>query len=324
VQLTFNIGAFGNVPHWTTRPEDCDRTYAAWGELSTLVIAPGCNLVFQALAADLNSYKQAVETLLKGPFAVETMAATLEEHAAFIRESVGADPNGPGIAAFESAVAMIQSEIPKLRMRLSAIINGENWEPLEIDVEGVTDFERQGEAGLVLGPQLYKNQNTDVTLSLDGDSPISGEKSLRISFEFDDDENPWEQWMTYVVGLKGGQRDMKGLSAIRMWVRADGDRTLRVELDNIYASSVNGWLREGWDIPVTSEPMQVEVLFQDAAIPGWAVSQGLEPVADLGDVLTSVKGVLFAPQCVGRDGSGFLPDDTKDIGFVEVDDIEFF
>lgn len=324
LESTFAIGNFGSVPLWNQPPGDCDVTYSAWGIEESRVIAPGCDPVFKALAQDLEPYSRAGETLLDGPFAVETMHSVIDDHAAFIRESAEADPNGPGLTAFESAVSTLKNQIPKLRERLSYLLAGETWVPFEIDPDALTDMETQDELGLIMGPQLYINPNSTASFSLNTNTPMVGDQNLVIAFEFQDEEKEWDQWLNYIVPLKGGAKDVTELTGIRMWVRADENRDLRLELDNPYASSVNGWLREGWYIPATTLPAQVEVLFQDADIPAWAYDQGLAPVADLSDILTQIKGLLFSPQCLGRTDDGFLPEDTTDEGFIEIDDIEFF
>ena len=68
----------------------------------------------------------------------------------------------------------------------------------------------------------------------------------------------------------------------------------------------------------------LEVYFEDADIPYWGYNQGQEPMTELQNVLGEVKALLFAPQCVGKDNKGFLPEGTTDDGFVELDNIEFF
>ena len=324
LESTFALGSFGNVPHWTQLPEDCDLTYYAWGDPNSLVIAPGCDRVFRAIAADTTAYQEAGETLLSGPFETETMNAVIDEYAAFIRDAAEADPNGPGLAVFEGAVGTLKGQIPKLRDRLSYLLAGETWVPFEIPVDAVTDLEAQDELGLFMGPQIYNNGNTEVSITVNTDTPIHGERDLMIAFEFDDEENPWEQWLNYIVPLKNGAQDVTSLQGIRLRVRADSARQLRLELDHLYTSSANNWIREGWYIAATQEATQVEVLLADAEVPPWAADQGLHPLADIEDVLTGIKGLLFAPQCNGRDAAGYLPNDTTDPGFIEIDDIEFF
>jgi hypothetical protein len=105
-----------------------------------------------------------------------------------------------------------------------------------------------------------------------------------------------------------------------MMARADQARTLRLNLDTQYADPSNEYTRYGWDIALTEEPTEVEVLFADLALAFWQEDAGY--AVDEG--LATTRGLVLEPQCVGRDDTGMLPDGTTDPGFVQIDDIEFF
>jgi spore coat protein H len=122
-ESTFTVDSgFGSVPRWTCVPDDCRRTYRVWGG-QNLVIAPGCDRVFRAMAADRRMYREACAELLHGPFTENAMYAAIDAHAAFIRQAVRIDPHGPGIVAFERGIRFLESQIPKLRNRLKALMN---------------------------------------------------------------------------------------------------------------------------------------------------------------------------------------------------------
>lgn len=61
-----NFG-FADLPRWTELPDDCTRQYRAETTGDGLVISPGCDRVFPALAADLTAYRAAGQQLLDGP-----------------------------------------------------------------------------------------------------------------------------------------------------------------------------------------------------------------------------------------------------------------
>jgi hypothetical protein len=109
-----------------------------------------------------------------------------------------------------------------------------------------------------------------------------------------------------------------------MWVRADRARSLRFDIDSPNATAASEGIRFGWDVPLTTEAAQVEVLFADAAMPQWAFDQGRAPADALADILATTTGLAFFPQCTGVGPTGLLPEGTTDPGFFEVDDIEFF
>lgn len=317
------VSGYGFVPRWTEVPEDCSETYPVWGG-QALVLAPGCDPVFQALAADLESYRDAGERLLDGPFSEESMLEAIDAHAAFIRDAVEADPNGPGLATFDASIAYLKSEIPHLRSRFEYLLTGQPWTPLQLDVDAVTGFEEQDDFGLLEGPSLMANNNSDVSVSVNETEPLVGEHDLRIGFEYRNEEGPWEQWLQYRVPLLGGQHDMRDLTGIRLWVRADQTRLCRFDLASPANSATNQGINMGWDLTVGPEATEVEVLFSEAAVPDWAVLEGRDPGDDPADVLRTVNGVIFFPQAVGRGSSGQLPNETSDEGFLQVDDIEFF
>jgi hypothetical protein len=314
---------FGNVPRWTEVPEDCSLTYPVWRG-TNLVIAPGCDRIFRAIAADLDGYRDAGQELLDGPFAESTLLAAIDEHAAYIQEEAENDPNGPGASRWASAVAELRAQVPQLRARFEGLLSGEPWVPFEIDVAGLTDFENQDTFGLTMGPMLLCNSNSTVSVAVNTEDPLAGSRDLVMSFEYGNETDPWQQWSLYLVPLASGVDDLTGLTGIRMWVRADRARSLRFDIDSPNATAASEGIRFGWDVPLTTEAAQVEVLFADAAMPQWAFDQGRAPADALADILATTTGLAFFPQCTGVGPTGLLPEGTTDPGFFEVDDIEFF
>jgi hypothetical protein len=77
-------------------------------------------------------------------------------------------------------------------------------------------------------------------------------------------------------------------------------------------------------VPLTDAATQVELLFADAGLAAWQIDQGVDPGYTLDEGVASARGVVFEPQCVGRDTSGMLAEGTTDAGFVQIDDIEIF
>ena len=121
-----------------------------------------------------------------------------------------------------------------------------------------------------------------------------------------------------------GANDLTSFIGIRLWVRADQARGLRFNIDSPESSAAMEGIRFGWDVQLTDQPTQVEVLFADAAVQEWAVTQGRDPGDDLQDILATATALVFEPQCLNRDATGFLPEGTTDVGFLHVDDIGFF
>lgn len=320
LEATLYPSGFGNVPCWQTVPEDCSVSYPVWEDGKNRVIAPGCDRVFRAMAADLDDYRAAVQRLLEGPFSEDALLDTIDRHVAFIHEEATSDPHGPGASQFESAVSFLRQQIPNLRRRLEFIRTGESTTPLEITVGETTDFESNDEYGLTVGTLQLSNGNTTASVTLQQTEPLSGSQSLHFAFEFGNEDDAWGQWTLYRVPLAQAPKDLTALSGVRLKARSNETRTVRLDLTSPEDSANNEGIHFGWDLSVRAETKSFEVLFEDARIPSWASDPGDE----LGDILAVVSGISLQPNCNGRDDSGQLPEGTSDDGWVEIDDIEFF
>ena len=119
LESAFWIDPAHSAPHWTVIPADCNLTYAYWGGLAH---APGCDRVFRALDSDLGRWRAAARTLLDGPFAVETMTATIDRYLALIGNAARADPTPTKYSSFDQAVISLRNLIPSMRARLETLI----------------------------------------------------------------------------------------------------------------------------------------------------------------------------------------------------------
>jgi len=313
------VSNFGNVPYWQTTPADCTQKYLAWGG-PLYVIAPGCNRIFQALAADLTSYRAAAQRLLDGPFAEAQMLQNIDTLAAFIRAEATVDLHGPGASAFENAVAFQKQEIPNLRKRLQHLLSGQPTVPLELDVTKVTDFETADDYGISAGTSVMSNGNTTASVELNTTDPIDGAQSLRILFDFGNETTGWQQWMLYRIPLTNAPQDVTKLTGIRLKVRSDQARTVRLDINSPHNSEADQGINKGWDLSVTTASSTLTVLFANARVPSWAT----DPGDSLTQVLQTVAGLTLQPICNSRDGGGQLPAGVTDNGWVELDDIEFY
>jgi spore coat protein H len=317
--LSLSTG-FGSVPYWQNTPADCNATYLAWGGPLS-VVAPGCDRVFRALSADRTSYRAAVKRLLDGPFAEATMLSSINTLAAFILPEVTKDPHGPGTAAFQTAVASLRKDIPNLRNRLENLASGKPIVPLEIAVGAVNDFEGTDSCGITTGTTQMSNVSSTSSVTVNDTDPIGGAKTLRILFNFVDETKAWDQWMFYRIPFASPPKDLSALAGIRMKVRSDELRTLRVDVDSPKNSAANQGIEVGWDVSVDVTAKTATVSFAEASVPGWATVPG----GNLTSILQSATGLTFRPLCNHVDlSSGHLPAGTTDNGWVDIDDIELF
>jgi hypothetical protein len=310
---------FGNVPPWQEQPEDCSTTYAVWNGGSQ-VVAPGCDPLFQGLAADLGAYRGAVRELLDGPFALARMNEQVDRHASFIRSEAERDAHGPGAQQFEQDLDFLKAQFPGLRRRLEHLASGEPTTPLVLDIDRLADFESTDAYGLHSGTSLLSNAATTTAIELDSDTPIAGRQSLRIRFEFGNEIEGWQQWMFYTIPLSTVPTDLSQRTGMRFKVRSNIARELRIDIESPNNSRANEGVKVGWLLSISPEVSEQRVSFADAKIPSWATATG----DSLASILQSATGISFLPQCANRDVSGQLPAGTTDDGSVDLDEIEFF
>jgi len=320
LESTLSLGSqFGNVPYWQTTPSDCSVLYGVWNGQAQ-VSAPGCNRVFRAISADLTEYRAAAQAVLDGPFAVDKMVAKIDSLASYIRADASVDPHGPGADEFEKYVGFLKQAIPSLRRRLEHRMSGEPTNPLLFSTIAVNDFESSDSYGLYASASMLSNPNSTTAVEVNTATPISGTKTLRITFNFGNETTAWQQWMYYAVPMTKSPTDVTALTGIRMKLRSNVARTLRFNLDSPNNSSAVLGIKKGWDVPVTAGVTTATVLFADANVQSWAK----DPGDNLAKVLSAVAGLAFEPQCVNRNGVGQLPAGVTDQGWVDIDDLEFY
>jgi hypothetical protein len=221
---------------------------------------------------------------------------------------------------------MLKHNIPLLHARARARRNGITPAALDLSVSRVNDFEALDDTLLTLLPS-FSNATTTTSVSLAGGARSGGEpaleglQSLRLSFEYrNQGQTPWAQWTNLALPFEGRPIDLSKLSGIRLTLRTDSPRVVRVDLDSVlYEASVEG-IKFGWELDVTSAPLPINLLFADAALPAWARATGDQ----LATIRQRVDALAFHPMCNGRDGDGLLAEGTTDPGFLELDAIELF
>ncbi|HWA71935.1 MAG TPA: CotH kinase family protein [Polyangiaceae bacterium] len=315
-------GDFEIIPRWNGPTPECSRSYLVWG--SAYVVPPACDPLFQALAAEPSAYRTAVDELLAGPFSEAALSSKIEQHAAFIEQAVAEDATGPGTSAWHAEVAALKDRLRLLRARLTSAREGQSVVPFTLSLTGANDFETQDAGSVAFGAAPLSNSRSSVQAALQDSSALAGARDLRLDFVYRNEgeppNNPWGQWIYLPLRLESAPRDLSRLSGVRLLLRADSPRTLRIDLDSTeYEASVEG-IKFGWEVQVGPQPSAVELRLSDAALPAWG-----HPTADqLSRVLARVEGLAFQPYCAGRDLNGFLPAGASDPGFLEIDEIEFF
>lgn len=317
--------SYDNAPPWQVTPDDCGVRYRVGFDGANLS-APGCDPLFSALAADLSDYDVALQSLLEGPFSLATAEAAIDRHAAFIADAVAAEPGGQTIERWQSEVGLLKHNLPLLHARARARRAGLTPAALDLSVSAVNDFEALNDGLLPLLPSFSNpTTTTSVTLARDAASAapaLEGLQSLLLSFEYRNEGlTPWAQWTNLALGFQGRPIDLNEYSGIRLTLRTDSPRTVRIDLDSVlYEASVEG-IKFGWEIVTSSTPLPVELAFADATLPAWA-----RPTGDqLPAIRQRVDALAFHPMCNNREAfGGLLAEGTTDPGFLELDAIELF
>jgi spore coat protein H len=317
LEATLSLATSFGTPYWQTLPADCSQQYLAWGG-PLHVVAPGCNRVFQALAADPSGYRVAAQQLLDGPFAAETMLANVDRFANFVRAEATVDPQGPGAANFETAVGFVKQELPKLRKRLEHFMSGVPSVPLVLATTAVNDFETADAYGITDGTSQMSDSTTKMSVELDMASPLNGTKSLRILYDFGDPARAAStQWLFYSIPLDVRPKDLSKYIGIRLKMRANLPCAVRLTLTSPNNSQSDKGVEAGWDLPVTADSLTTSVLLADAKPPTWSA----DPGDSLAAILRSVTGLRFMG---GRDLTGQIATGVAEQGWVDIDDIEFY
>jgi spore coat protein H len=312
---------FGTVPHWTVAG-GCDARFTVWG--TTIARAPGCDPVFQAVAARSDAYHYAIDELLAGPFSEAAMSTAIETHRAYIADAVAADPLLPGTGGWLTAVAQLGRDLGTLRQRLTAYGKGLEVAPYQLAVPGMNDFETVAPIDVALGVSAIANPQSTVTTTLGTTAPLGGSQDLRVDFVYRNEAPPkgaWTQWSVTSLAFAGGSHDLSTATGLRMLVKSDKPRRVRVQVVSPAQPSANKGIRFGWYVQATATPQMVDLPFATAALPEW-VAAGLPD--QLAPVLAGATGIDLQPLCTGQNSSGYLPDGKTDSGALQVDAVEIY
>lgn len=313
--------SYAAVPHWNAPPVHCGRNYPVWGH--AWVKEPGCDRLFQAIATDRKGYQAAVNRLLAGPFDEQTILYKIDQWSRFIHDSEVADPTIEGEEAWISAINDLKSTLPLLRERLMALRDGRPLAPLSLSLASNNDFETATSLGARLAFPIRASANTGVSQEVNTKGALDGKQDIRLNFVYHDPSSTpshgWRQWIDYFMPFNSGFHDITSVSQVRMILRTDQPRTVRVELESdLYQSSNNG-IHFGWEVAVTSAPTPVRLVLDNARLP----SRVTETTDVLSHICTRVSGLTFNPFVVGLNASGNLGSHNSDPGYLQIDDIQF-
>lgn len=310
--------SYAAVPHWNTPPIHCGRNYPVWGQ--AWVKEPGCDRLFQAIANDRAGYRSAVDRLLSGPFDEQTVLNKIDLWAKFIHDSEVADLTAEGEAPWMSAVRELKATIPFLRERLMVLRDGRPLAPLSLSLRSNNDFETATSLGAQLAFAIRANVNSEASQEAHTTGALDGKQDIRLNFVYrDPSDHGWRQWINYFMPFTDGFHDLTSVGQVRMLLRTDQPRTVRIELESDLYQSSNKGINFGWEVAITTTPTPVRLVLDNARLPSRAT--GTTDV--LSRIRSHVNGLTFNPAVVGRNASGNLGSGNEDPGYLQIDDIQF-
>jgi hypothetical protein len=307
---------------WLAAPGGCDERPLAWGEQA--IRHPTCDRLAAALAAlGRERFRPALREVMERAFDLERLRAQILAWRALLAPHVARDAGGPRPSAWDAEVTALIATLGRLHARGMRLADAEPAPGFLLEVGHRNDFEATTEASLWRSAQTLSNRRSRVAHRLGLAHALAGRADLRLDFELRDDshdpEDRFLQWASLMLPLAGGSADLSRIEGVRLRLRADAPRTLRIDVESPRYPNHSAGLRYGWDVAVTPAARQVTLAIRDLALPVWSE---LEPVAQV-EVLARASGLSFHPQPRGRLASGFFPSGGSDSGALRIDDIEF-
>ena len=307
---------------WLAPPQACDERLLAWGNRA--IRHPTCDRLAAALAAvGRERFRPALREVLTRAFDPERLRAQVLAWRALLAPHVARDANGPRSAAWDAEVEALIASLRQLHARGEWLARGEPALPFVLDLARRNDFETTSQASVWHSVEARSNRRSRVAHGLGLGHALSGRADLRFDFELRDDSRSsadrFLQWASLSLPLSGGAAELGGVERVRLRLRADGPRGVRIDVESHRYPSDAAGVRYGWDVAVTSEPRTFTLAVRDLALPAWSQAASVPQ----GEVLAHATGLSFHPQPVGRLDSGFFPPGGSDTGVLRIDDVEF-
>jgi hypothetical protein len=314
---TFAVSThFDGVPSALVIPDDCSARYEVSPNVQ--VLAPGCDPLFEGLArANPARFTAALGRLVDGPLELERMNTWLDEWQAQIEPGVVEDERGPGIDAFRAAVARLRADLSVLRERALAERDGQPLERFALVPGQLTDFESVSPLSIGLGVTKSSTPETRLQVALGSEGALRGARDLRASFEFRDGDTAWSQWAQIRLPL-ATTTTLSTSSSVRLLVRADRARDLRISLDSLAYTDRASSGEVGWDVQLDGSLQELILELSSASFPSW----GLPVPESVASILASASALLFEPAATGRGEEGFLGAGVSDVGEIRIDEVQ--
>jgi spore coat protein H len=302
------------MPAWNETPADCEERIAVYGNW---LMPAGCDPLFRALAGvGEGSYRAALEQMLEGPFQAGALEAEIDRIARLITPAVRADA-AIDFSAWQGSVQGLRDDVGLLREKAQLLAAGRDVAPFGLRTDAVNDFEGTANVTFALGSRLDPNPGTSVSRSIHEREPIRGEADVRTDFVFRTASTA-HTWLNFEIAMRDAPADLSAVKHVRLTLRADGERSVRVELDSKAYDDPYSGVRFGWDIEVGAEPTTFTL-----AMSALAPRAGAELEEDPDSIAAATGALMFQVNSHGLDDEGFFPAGESDAGFLQIDDLEF-
>ncbi|GBU23045.1 hypothetical protein R80B4_02959 [Fibrobacteres bacterium R8-0-B4] len=307
------------VPQWNETPAHCGGHETWNGEF---IRPPNCDKLTKLTASVFwNRFVEFGERFLNDQFVSQRLIDKINTHRLLISESVQSDPV-VNHNSWTNDVNTLILYLPNLAVKFSNHIHS-----IKSDLNAnrylkpaqVNDFEFTLASDNMYWVQKYFSGNSEGSVTHNKVNPLSGAADMRFDFTFRETDNPkaWDVWANIQPEFEQ-PADLSNLKEIRVTLRGDRARNLRISLGNWDVYQEHGASSDyGWEIQATAEPRTITLKMSEIAYPSWA-----EFKPDIkAEVLRTVRTLMFSPGA-RFSGDGFLSV-VPDIGYLQADDIEF-
>lgn len=318
-----------DVPNWNEKSQDCEAMLV-WGGTS-LVLPSNCDKLTGLIAETCwDDFVKVGEELLSSYFKTDKLNTSIDNYANLIDTVISNDPK-VDYNSWRKEVDALKKTIVSLR---NDFYNHIHKITIEVDTsEYLTPFTG---SGMLVTDRLnnfeytpepdgdypfgfvYSSKGTTVSLVHTQENPLSGSADLLFSFAFSkvEDTEKYSEWSG--CGLWMDPIDVGEYKEILVTLRADKQRSLRVQFNSSVYEEYGVEENYGWETYVNSTPKVFRFAIEDLKYPSWA---NPDNPSILDEVLATFSGISFNPGA-NFDSNGELVE-SPDEGFLRIDNIQF-
>jgi hypothetical protein len=338
------------IPDFNSAPLDCEPR-PIWEPASPVrVTPPRCDPFLDRLARI--HWPRLVELsreLLEGPFAEAKLHALADRWEPLVAPIVAEDPTldltawqagvselhnvlagiGPGFRSFldQGLISEVrEGQLTQLSPAELAVATSDTG--FQVGLPTNFEFVTPPASGVPVGVYTYADPLATSSALWSAESPIAGTADLRFDFTFNRGPEPYDEWAG--ISIEGPEVDMRGRSALVVWLSSDVPREVRIRLSSpAYDEEFGEILPEfSSDDTVGPETRAVIIDLRNFSYPDWAKllwtgQQGFPGTnaEALSRVLERANGVIISPLAT-VDPTGELASDIE-TGHLRIDNIYF-